>query len=296
MGRELQVVREREPGDLVELLRLDEQHAAILRIVDRVDLADAPRLAHVGAAGQHAAVEERLDAAEPQHVVVLVQRVRRGRRESRLRSGRRRLRVHAVGQERAARQRVLCEQRPYSSRPLSIGIGVDDAGDADGVVVGQHFAQPGEAVGGARRDPPARTGCIARSCAGSPSAGRSRRARRGRARRRAPRNVASMPLIDRASEFSEASGPVRKATGCPGAAGSSSARVGYRCSRRRVMKTWDRVIQRPGSVVLARSRRYARTSPMFSMSGTGCSNRTSTRSARGRGNRSGPAAPSCRRD
>ena len=86
VGRELQVVRERELGDLVELLGLDEPHAAVLGIVDRVDLADAPRLAHVGAAGQHAAVEEDLDAAQPQHVVVLVQRTAPRLRGSPLRS------------------------------------------------------------------------------------------------------------------------------------------------------------------------------------------------------------------
>ena len=77
MGGELQVVRERELGHLVELLGLDEPDAAVVGIVDRVDLADAPRLAHVGAAGQHAAIQEHLDAAQPQHVVVLVQRMRR---------------------------------------------------------------------------------------------------------------------------------------------------------------------------------------------------------------------------
>ncbi len=38
------------------------------------------------------------------------------------------------------------------------------------------------------------------------------------------------------------------------------------------MKTCDRVIQSPGSVVSARVRRYARTSSTLSMSGTGCSN------------------------
>ena len=153
MGRELQVVRERELGDLVELLRLDEPDAAVLRIVNRVDLADAPRLPHVGAAGQHPAIQERLDAPQPQHVVVLVQRVRRGLANRGFDPVERRLGVHAVGHERAARQRVLREQRPVQLEAALIGIGVDDAGDADGVVVGQHFAQPGEAVGGGRRGP-----------------------------------------------------------------------------------------------------------------------------------------------
>ena len=38
------------------------------------------------------------------------------------------------------------------------------------------------------------------------------------------------------------------------------------------MNTWDRVIQRPGSVFSARARKYARTSSTLSMSGTRCSN------------------------
>jgi len=60
-----------------KFLRLDEADAAVLGIINRINLADAPRLAHVGAAGQHASIEEYLDAPQPQHVVVLVQRARR---------------------------------------------------------------------------------------------------------------------------------------------------------------------------------------------------------------------------
>ena len=60
---ELQIVREREFGNLIQLLGLDEADASIFGIVDRVDLADTPRLAHVSAAGQHAAIQEHLDAA-----------------------------------------------------------------------------------------------------------------------------------------------------------------------------------------------------------------------------------------
>ena len=44
----------------------NEQDAAIFRIVDGVYLADSPRLAHVGAAGEHAAVEKGLDADDAQ--------------------------------------------------------------------------------------------------------------------------------------------------------------------------------------------------------------------------------------
>ena len=62
---ELQVVRKCELGDLVELLRLDEPHTAVLRVVNCVDLADTPRLAHVGASGQHAAIHKGLDPPQP---------------------------------------------------------------------------------------------------------------------------------------------------------------------------------------------------------------------------------------
>ena len=124
----------------------------------------------------------------------------------------RRLGVHAVGHERAARQRVLCEQRPVQLEAALIGIGVDDAGDADRVVVGQQSRATGR--GGRRqsaRTRLTRTGCSARSCAGCPSAGRSRRARRGRARRRA---------LGTSRRCRSSTGPV------------SSARRPARCGRR----------------------------------------------------------------
>ena len=198
------------------------------RVVDRVDLADAPRLAHVGAAGQHAAIHERLDAAQPQHVVVLVQRMRRGLANRRFDPVERRLSVDAVGHERAARERVLLEQRAVELELAArLGIGVDDAGDADRVVVGQQLAQPREPVGVGRRGPARLRPDVARAVAQDarrlavpvaldaaglrpPAPGTSRRCRSSTA----PLSSATRP------------GPVRKATGCSGAARSSSARVG----------------------------------------------------------------------
>ena len=57
-----------------------------------------------------------------------------------------------------------------------------------------------------------------------------------------------MPLSFRASELTDASGPVPKYTGLRGAASSSSARVGKRWSFSRVMNTCDSVIHSPGLV------------------------------------------------
>ena len=74
-----------------------------------------------------------------------------------------------------------------------------------------------------------------RNCAGCRSAHRWRRVRCGPA-------IGDAEIAADAAEFERegiqaASGPVPKYTGLCGAAASSSARVGKRCSRRRVMKT-----------------------------------------------------------
>ena len=82
-----------------------------------------------------------------------------------------------------------------------------------------------------------------------------------------------MPLIDSAIEFSDASGPVRKATGCsrrrPVELGAGRIPL-LAQPRDEHLRQRDPVTRaRSGS---ARSRRYASTSSMVSMSGTGCSN------------------------
>ena len=59
VGRELQARRDRFAHDRAQTIGRNEQHAAVARVVDRVNLAHAPGLAHVGAAGEHAAVQDR---------------------------------------------------------------------------------------------------------------------------------------------------------------------------------------------------------------------------------------------
>ena len=75
VGRELQARLDGGPHHRHQPLAGDEQHAAVVRVVDRVDLAHAPGLAHVGAAGEHAAVEEGLDPDDPEPRPALAERV-----------------------------------------------------------------------------------------------------------------------------------------------------------------------------------------------------------------------------
>src|SRR5262245_7577086 len=58
VGGELQTALGRRADHPRQPVFRDEQEAAVLRVGNAVDAADAPRLAHVGAAGEHAAVEE----------------------------------------------------------------------------------------------------------------------------------------------------------------------------------------------------------------------------------------------
>src|SRR5262249_14141009 len=61
-----------DDGD--EAFSRNEEDAAIVRIGDRVDTAEAPRLAHVGAASEHAAVQVGLDADDAEQRVRLAER------------------------------------------------------------------------------------------------------------------------------------------------------------------------------------------------------------------------------
>jgi hypothetical protein len=66
---ELQAALDGGADHRLEAVLRDEQHAAIRRVGDGVNLAHAPRLPHVGAAGEHPAVEEHLDADDADPVV-----------------------------------------------------------------------------------------------------------------------------------------------------------------------------------------------------------------------------------
>ena len=65
MCRELKVVPEGEERHLVQFAGIDVTHSPVVRVVDRIDLAHAPGLEHVRAAGEHTAVEIALGAADP---------------------------------------------------------------------------------------------------------------------------------------------------------------------------------------------------------------------------------------
>ena len=58
VSRDLQPRLDGRFDDLVELVRLNHQDAAIVGVADEINVAESPRLPHVGAAGEHAAVEE----------------------------------------------------------------------------------------------------------------------------------------------------------------------------------------------------------------------------------------------
>src|SRR5437660_8579207 len=71
MCGELKSGLDRGPNNGKEALFGDKENAAILRIGNGVNLANAPWLAHIGAAGEHATVEEHLHTDDAQHVVIL---------------------------------------------------------------------------------------------------------------------------------------------------------------------------------------------------------------------------------
>ncbi len=75
VGCELDVATEAGTSELVEALGIDVAHATVFGVVDRIDFAFAPGFAHEGGAGEHAAIEKDFEAAEPEHVVVIVERV-----------------------------------------------------------------------------------------------------------------------------------------------------------------------------------------------------------------------------
>ena len=60
-------------------------------------------------------------------------------------------RIDTKGHERPAGERIPCEKRPVQLQTLLIGIAIDDARDADGVVIGEEIVETGEAIGEAWR-------------------------------------------------------------------------------------------------------------------------------------------------
>ena len=75
-----------------------------------------------------------------------MQRIRRGVADRGFGLVERLLGIDAERHIRAARQRILRQQRAIELESVGIGIGIDDAREAHGVVVGQQFFEPPKAV------------------------------------------------------------------------------------------------------------------------------------------------------
>ena len=112
VGGELQAGLDGGPHHRHQPLGGDEQHAAVARVVDRVDPAHPPGLAHVGAAGEHAAVEEGLDADDPEPRPALAERVL-GRPAD--------LREDLVERAQVARRAARSRGGPSARRPRAAG-------------------------------------------------------------------------------------------------------------------------------------------------------------------------------
>ena len=73
MGGELQPALHRRPNHRHQPFFRDEEHAAIGGVRDPVNFTHSPRLSHVSAAREHAAVEEGFDPHDAQPIVTFLE-------------------------------------------------------------------------------------------------------------------------------------------------------------------------------------------------------------------------------
>src|SRR5262249_10828459 len=144
---ELQPGLDRRPHDREQLLGRDEAQATIFRVVDCVDFAHAPRLAHVGTAGEHAAVEIGLDADDTQHRPTAAQGMFGYFADRLLYLLGGPVRADAVRDRQAERQLVVIEQFLVAVDGRWGGLPVDDAGQTYRVVVLEELQQAFGTVG-----------------------------------------------------------------------------------------------------------------------------------------------------
>ena len=71
--RELQAALDRRAHHQHEAFLRNEAHPAVRGVADAVDCTHAPRLAHVSAAREHSAIEERFDADDAQPIIVFLE-------------------------------------------------------------------------------------------------------------------------------------------------------------------------------------------------------------------------------
>ena len=135
MRSELHSMVEGRLDDLEQALFGDKQHAAIFRIANGVNLADAPGLSHVRTAGQHAAVEKCLDADDLQHRVALPQRIVGHGANAILDSFHRADGVDVARDGNADAQPAVGQHFLISLHIIRSRIAIADAGDSHRVVV-----------------------------------------------------------------------------------------------------------------------------------------------------------------
>ncbi len=143
MGRKLQIVLQRKPGHMHQILLWNKADSAVVGIGDRIDLTLPPRFAHVGAAGQHAAVEENLHPPQPQHGVILVQRMIGRRQQPLFDLGLLGIAVDPIRQEQPTGQLTFFLQILIVPHGPVTRITISETRQADRVIVRQQFFQSG---------------------------------------------------------------------------------------------------------------------------------------------------------
>ena len=129
-----------------QLFLRDEPDAAIVGIGDRINIAHAPRLAQVGTAGQHPSVEEHFNSAQPQKVVVLMQRMIGRFLNPTLHVFAAPHAIHTVRQKHATRQFASLLQARVGIDRIITSRTIGHAGETDRVVIGEQILEPARAV------------------------------------------------------------------------------------------------------------------------------------------------------
>jgi hypothetical protein len=110
----------------------NEQHAAIIRVGNRIRLAHTPRLPQIGAARQHAAVQIRLDADDAQQRIFLAEQpMLRHAPDAGLNFGERPRRIDVMRDRHPHGQSALRAQLLVERQHLGIRVAVANARDAD---------------------------------------------------------------------------------------------------------------------------------------------------------------------
>ena len=144
VGRELQAGFDRRFDDGAELVGLDHQHAAIVRVANEIDVGQAPRLAHVGAAGEHAAVEKALDADDLQGRIVFAERMLGDLADFVLNCVLAAIRIDAVRNPHSHAQPTRLAELLVVGNRVGRAVPVGHGRQADGIVIAEQLLQPSQ--------------------------------------------------------------------------------------------------------------------------------------------------------